>query len=133
MLLCKKILPTKNTPELVLNPDGVIVIKGRSISGEVKGLPPQVDAWLEEYLSDPAESTIIEIRLEYIGGFSSGYYVEIVKKIKTVLLKGKKLIINWYYEEGDEDILEKGECFSIYLDLPFNFVMIKDPSLHKKL
>jgi hypothetical protein len=41
-----------------------------------------------------------------------------------VTLKNKKFVVNWYYEEGDEDILERGEYFSSVLDIPFNFFMI---------
>ena len=131
-MLTSKIIPrTKISTEISLKTEGIITIKGRSFSGEVKQLPADVEIWLEEYLSNPAHITRIEIRLEYIGGFTSGYYVEIVKKIRTVYAMGKKLVVNWYYEEGDEDILEKGECISMYLDLPFNFIMISDPSLAK--
>jgi hypothetical protein len=44
-------------------------------------------------------------------------------------LINKKYSVNWYYEEGDEDILEKGEDISSALDIPFNFIMISDPLL----
>jgi hypothetical protein len=37
-------------------------------------------------------------------------------------------MINWYYEEGDEDILEKGENISSVLDVIFNFIMIPNHS-----
>jgi hypothetical protein len=39
-------------------------------------------------------------------------------------LKHKKYIFNWYYEVGDEDILERGEYFSSILDVPFNFIKV---------
>jgi hypothetical protein len=42
-------------------------------------------------------------------------------------LKNKKYIINWYYDEGDEDIIEKGEYISSITEVPFNFIMISDP------
>jgi len=41
-----------------------------------------------------------------------------------VHLKHKKFIINWFYEEGDEDILERGEYFSSILNIPFNFIRL---------
>jgi hypothetical protein len=129
MLKNIKISATSKTPEISLNSDGVFQIIGRPISGEVKELPHEVENWLDTYLLDPCDVTLIEINLEYIGGFKTGYYVEMVKKIKKVLALGKKLVVTWYYEEGDEDILERGECFSLYLDLPFNFIEIKDNSL----
>ena len=124
-----RISATSKTPEVSLNPEGLFHIRGRSLSGEVEGLPEEVENWLDTYLLDPCDVTLIEINLEYIGGFKTGYYVEMVRKIKKVLTQNKKLIVNWYYEEGDEDILERGECFSLYLDLPFNFIEIKDASL----
>ncbi|HEY5536619.1 MAG TPA: hypothetical protein VIL99_17005 [Ignavibacteria bacterium] len=34
-LLEKKILSTKNTPEINLNPDGIIKITGRSMDGNI--------------------------------------------------------------------------------------------------
>ena len=39
-------------------------------------------------------------------------------------LKNKKFMVNWYYDEGDEDILEKGEYISSVVEVPFNFIMI---------
>jgi hypothetical protein len=128
--MLKKISISANskTPEISLNPDGLIQIRGRSITGEVKELPKEVENWLDTYLMDPCDVTLIEIKLEYIGGFKTGYYVDLLRKAKRVLDHGKKLVVRWYYEEGDEDILERGECFSLYLDLPFNFIEIKDTS-----
>ena len=120
---------TSRTPEISLSPEGIIQIRGRSLSGDVKELPHEVENWLDKYLLNPADVTIIEIRLEYIGGFKTGYYVDLLRKVKKVLDHGKKLVVRWYYEEGDEDILERGECFSLYLDLPFTFVELKDNSL----
>jgi hypothetical protein len=36
----------------------------------------------------------------------------------------KKLMINWYYNDEDEDMLEKGRFFSSVLIVPFNFIKI---------
>jgi hypothetical protein len=35
---------------------------------------------------------------------------------------GHQLKINWYYEDGDDDILERGEYFSSILDLPISLI-----------
>jgi hypothetical protein len=129
MLKKISISATSKTPEISLSPEGFIQIRGRSLSGEVKELPEEVEYWLENYLMNPCDVTLIEIKLEYIGGFMTGYYVDLLRKVRKVLDHGKKLVVRWYYEEGDEDILERGECFSLYLDLPFNFIEIKDNSL----
>jgi hypothetical protein len=38
------------------------------------------------------------------------------------LSKGNKVEINWYYEEGDDEILESGEEISDMLGYQFNFI-----------
>ena len=124
MLTRKTILATKNTPEIVLDPSGKIQIKGRSISGEVKALPAEVEIWLDSYLQNPGDLTLIEIYLDYIGGFNSGYYMEIVRKIKAVLQQNRKLAVNWYYEEDDEDMLEAGEDYESIIRVPFKMIEI---------
>jgi hypothetical protein len=45
-----------------------------------------------------------------------------LQKITYVALKNKKFIVNWYYEDGDEDILERGEYFASVLDVPINLI-----------
>jgi hypothetical protein len=35
-----------------------------------------------------------------------------------------ELIINWYYKDDDDDMLEQGTFFSSDLDVSFNFMLI---------
>ena len=123
-MLEKKILSTKGTPEISLNPEGIIKIMGRSTNGNVIQFAAQIENWIEEYISNPAEITCVDIYLEYFNRINLQFYFALLRKIESVKLKNKKYIINWYYEEGDEDILEKGENISSILDIPFNFIMI---------
>jgi hypothetical protein len=119
-----KIPSTKNSPEIVLTPDGTIKIRGRSIhENSIDFFKPVVE-WLNEYVKEPADVTCIDINLEYFNSASAKIIVNLLQKISYVQLKNKKFIINWYYEEGDEDILERGEYFSSVLNLPFNFTRI---------
>ena len=39
-------------------------------------------------------------------------------------MKDKKYKVNWYYEDGDEDILERGEYIASVLESDFNFIKI---------
>lgn len=123
----KKIEPTKNTPEINLNPEGFISIKGRSMNANLTEFLKQFEGWLDLYISDPADETCIDIFLEYLDTTNLNFYISLLKKVELIKLKNKKYTINWYYEEGDEDILEKGENISSILDIPFNFIMICDP------
>jgi len=119
------ILPaTKSSPEIILNPSGIIKIKGRSIHENIIGFFKPVEDWVIEYIKIPADVTCLDISLEYFNSASAKLLIHLFQKISHVQLKNKKFIINWYYEEGDEDILERGEYFSSVLNIPFNFIRI---------
>jgi len=126
LIKAEKILSTKNTPEVVLNPEGIIIIRGRSMSENVAEFYKQIENWIDAYICNPADLTSVDIYLEYLNSVNSMIFISLLKKITSVKLKNKKFIFNWYYEEGDEDILEQGEYISSVLNVPFNFIMISE-------
>lgn len=117
-----RLIATKNTPEVVLNPDGVIRIRGRSIHENVSEFFSPIDKWITEYIEKPADTTQVDMILEYFNSASAKVFIQLLQKVTYVSLKDKKFVVNWYYEDGDEDILERGEYFSSVLDVPFNFI-----------
>ena len=119
-----RILPTKNSPEIILNPEGFIKLRGRSIHENAIEFFGPVNEWITEYIENPADTTCVDLKLEYFNSASAKVFIQLLQKITYVQLKNKKFIFNWYYEEGDEDILERGEYFSSVLDVPFNFIQI---------
>ena len=124
-----KILTTVSTPEIILKPNGVLRIKGRSVIANANGYFMLIEEWLDKYICNPADNTYVDFHLEYISTSNLKIYIDFIKKIESVKLKNKKYIINWYYDEGDEDILEMGEYISSILNIPFNYIYITDPTL----
>jgi hypothetical protein len=122
----KKIKGTNKTPEIILNPEGIIKIKGRWMMDNVADFSKAISDWFDSYLFDPPDITSVEIHLEYFNGFNSAILISLLRKILSVKLFHKELIINWIYEEGDEDILELGEYISSVLEIPFSFIMTPD-------
>lgn len=120
-----RILPTKNTPEIILNPQGIIRIKGRSIHENVTDFFEPVEDWISAYITVPADITSVDMNLEYFNSASAKVFIHILQKITYVTLKHKKFVFNWYYEDGDDDILERGEYFASVLDVKFNFIKTK--------
>ena len=119
-----RITPTKNSPEIILNPDGIIKIRGRSIHENVTDFFAPVEDWISGYILAPADVTFVDLSLEYFNSASAKVLIHLLQKITYVSLKHKKFIFNWYFEDGDEDILERGEYFASILDVPFNFIKI---------
>jgi hypothetical protein len=126
-ILSKKILSTSHTPEVILNPEGIIKIRGRSMMRTLTEFYTPIESWIDLYICNPAELTCIDFYLEYSNSNESVIFISILRKITYVKLKNKKLIVNWYYEDGDDDILEQGEYISSALNIPFNFIKIDDP------
>jgi hypothetical protein len=126
LLRAKNIAPTNSTPEVVLDPDGVIIIKGRSMNKNASEFYKQIESWIDVYINNPANLTRVDIYMEYFNGINSMIFNSLLKKISYIKLKDKKFIINWYYEEDDEDILAQGENISSVLDIPINLIKISE-------
>jgi hypothetical protein len=113
---------TRKTPSVNLNPSGLLRIEGRSIPEDTRIFYKSIKLWIEEYLRSPAELTTFDIAFEYLNSGTSKYMVEILTLLRELVQNGHKLKINWYYEDGDDDILERGEYFSSILDLPISLI-----------
>ena len=117
------ILPSDKTPEIFLNPEGTIRIRGRGLSVSRTHETDQILDWIDLYVKNPAEVTYVSITLEYLNSHSTTILFTILKRITQVILKSGKLKILWYYEEDDADILERGEFISSSLNIPIEFLM----------
>jgi SiaC family regulatory phosphoprotein len=117
------ILPTDNTPEFLFSPDGMIKIRGRGLFQNKTETIEQIMNWIDEYLSNPAEITYVIIAFEYLNSFSTTILVSILRKLSQVILQSEKLVVQWYYEEDDEDIVERGEYISSAFNIPITFIL----------
>jgi hypothetical protein len=127
MQLSKINIPgTENTPEIVLDPEGTIKIKGKGMALNNVAFSGQIMNWIEAYVNSPAETTYVIIAFEYLNSFCTTKLTSLLKKISEVILQKHNYQIKWYYEEDDEDILERGEYISATLNMPINFIMTYD-------
>ncbi len=46
--------------------------------------------------------------------------------MKNLNDKGINITIDWYYEEGDEKMMEDGEDLAAAVELEFNFIEMED-------
>ena len=52
--------------------------------------------------------------------------VDLFKKLEAIHKTGKEVVINWYYEEDDEDMLEAGEDYQAIIKVPFKMIEVGD-------
>ncbi len=118
---------TPKTPTVKFDAEkGIVEIKGRSIpENSVEFYNPLVE-WLEEYAKSPQSLTQVNIQLEYFNTSSSKCILDVFKKLETIFKSKNDVIINWYYEEDDEDMLEAGEDYQSILKIPFKMREIEE-------
>lgn len=118
---------TPKTPDVQFDGEkGALLLKGRSIpENSIEFYKPLVD-WLDSYSSTPQPKTVCEIQLEYFNTSSSKCLLDLFKKMETMNKNGNEIVINWYYEEDDEDMLEAGEDYQSIIDVPFKMIEIQE-------
>ena len=82
-----RISPTKNSPEIILSPDGMIKIMGRSIHENVAEFFAPVEEWITEYIEIPADITCVDMNLEYFNSASAKVFIHLLEKVKHVSLE----------------------------------------------
>jgi hypothetical protein len=123
--------PTEFTPKVNFDPENsVFEISGFSRPENVIGFYRPILKWLEEYnekiLSQNTKfeksMLTINMKMTYFNSASSKFLLDIMLEFMKFHSKGNKVEINWYYEDGDDEILESGEEISDMLGYTFNFI-----------
>lgn len=112
-------------PTLSLNADtGVLELEGKSIPERTAEFYDPILEWIDEYMKNPKEETTLNIKLEYCNSSSTRYLMDILERLEGMYKEGKTVVINWYYEEDDEDMLDLGESYSVPLTIPINMISV---------
>ncbi len=118
---------TPKTPSVKFDAaTGILEIKGRSIpENSIEFYKPLVD-WLDKYSTDPVSQTVVNIHLEYFNTSSSKCILDVFKKLELIHKAKNDVVVNWYYEEDDEDMLEAGEDYESIIRIPFKMIEVED-------
>lgn len=112
--------PSAHTPSVSLNPTtGNFEFKGRSTPENSVEYYEPIYKWLDVYLQNPLPKTIVNIQFEYFNTSSSKCILDMLKKFVKLHNAGSGVVINWLYEEEDDDMKEAGEDYSDILKIPF--------------
>jgi hypothetical protein len=118
--------PTPKTPYFKFDTQqGKLEIRGRSIPENTVGFYKPVLDLLDQYALNPVSPTQIDFQMEYFNTASSKCIFDLLKRLEAINKKGIPVIVNWFYEEGDDDMQESGEDFKAKIALPFNFATKK--------
>jgi hypothetical protein len=103
---------TPKTPTISFDMvSGKLEIRGRSIpENSIEFYKPLVEH-LEQYAGKPQSATNV---------------LDVFKKLEAIHKGGSATIINWYYEQDDEDMLEAGEDYQAIISVPFKMIEVAE-------
>lgn len=112
--------PGPKTPRILLDSNGYIEIKGKSIPENSVAFYQPVFEWLDRYASQPKPGTKVLVQLEYFNTSSSKCILDIFRKLENLHKSGASAVsIAWLYDEDDEDMMETGEDYQAIVKIPF--------------
>ena len=121
---------TESTPEVHFNIDNHIFdMTGVSMPENASGFYMQIIEWLDEYEDNIANiktgeddiSIKLNFKLTYCNSASAKYLLNIMEKLKLFKNSGINIEINWYYDAGDELMLNDGKDLADSINLPFKY------------
>ena len=78
--------------------------------------------WLEEYRHLPNDKIEFVFKYIYFNTATSKLIQDILIRLEQISESGNDVVVIWYYEQDDEDMMDLGEEFKEYVDLPFELV-----------
>ncbi|MFT6783516.1 MAG: hypothetical protein ACJA1A_003456 [Saprospiraceae bacterium] len=119
--------PTRVTPLVNFDPEeGILEVKGRSSPENSILFYQKIIEGLDFVLESDMKKFTANFSFEYFNTSSSKCLFDVFKRLSRFEDSDIDLIINWYYEDDDEDMMEAGEDYADLLDLNFNFLEIEE-------
>ena len=126
---------TEFTPRVSLDPEKhIFEFEGISRPEDVMDFYNPILKWLIKYDDDvlshsDAKYNINEIRiivkLSYFNSASSKSLLQILEVFQKIYVKGFNVNIDFYYDEGDDQMREDGEDLADAVDMQFNFMPLQ--------
>ena len=128
----QRIEGTANTPKVVLDTDQrYLLLEGESRPEDVRTFYAPILEWLDTELfnsliDEEGVTVTAEFKMDYFNSASSKYILDILEKLNEIETQHNvELVINWYYEEPDEDMKEAGEEFAMLTEMDINFKVLE--------
>ena len=119
---------TAKTAEVNFDPEkGLLKISGRSIPENALGYYAPIMDWLDTYSKEAPAQTTMNIHLEYFNTTSSKCILDVMKRLSSIhKTKKSEVLINWHYDEDDEDMPEAGKDYKAITDVPFKTISVEE-------
>lgn len=123
---------TEFTPKVSFDPESrIIEFDGVSRPENVTAFYNEVIDWITGYESELYKNNVLggkkfEVKVifnfSYFNSASAKMIYMFLESLVRIKNMGYALNIDWYYEDGDDQMHEDGEELSEAIDIPFNFM-----------
>jgi hypothetical protein len=111
---------TRVTPAVILQ-EGLISIKGRSITENAGDFYRPLKQWITDYVAVSTQETRVIFAFEYINTSSTKWVYSLITELAAFPHVNKKVTIEWHYEKGDDELFELGKIIHTFINCPFLF------------
>ena len=117
---------TRNSPYVNMDAEmGLIELKGTSYPEDPVGYYESILDWITDNFNKLSQKIEVNIKLEYFNTSTSKSLFKLFQLLgKKQKANNNDVIINWFFREEDEDMLEAGEAYKGLSQLPFKFVEV---------
>lgn len=117
------ITETKYTPAIHFNlSTGRLEISGISVHEfPLEFYEPLLES-IDRYSLKPSGHTQVDMALRYFNSSSARVLLSILKKLAWNLKGKSELVVNWFYDKDDEDILETVQDIEELTGIKFNYM-----------
>jgi hypothetical protein len=98
---------SESLPTVEFNTNGLAKLTGRALPENAHSFFSPLITWVKEFSTDELN---MEINLEYFNTAVSKQLYDLLKTAEGNV-RLKKINLKWFYEEGDDEILEAGEIY----------------------
>ncbi len=114
---------TEKTPSIQFDPDNnFFQIKGISLPAEAEEFYSPVLEWIKKYVTMAHKNTKFIVDLQYFNISSSKQILHIFNQLKSLVELEKDVLVEWHYDNEEEDLLEMGQDYEFMVGIPFKYI-----------
>lgn len=125
--------PAHRTPGIRLSPDeNIFYIRGTSSPEDVRKLYYPVIEWINAFIEEIKNGGYktfnnenplkFQVDLNYFNSSSAKFLFDILTALKKLPAMGVPVIVDWYYDNEDNDMKDGGAEFAELVEMEFNFI-----------
>ncbi len=114
-----------NTPSILIDEANMLCrIEGSSFPEDAFEVYQHVLDWLQRIKNkNTGRKLVVEFDFDFLNSISHKKVWQIINELKGMHKEGKEVLVKWYYDENDEDIMEAGEDLGELINVPFELIV----------